>query len=66
MYAWALVLMLGLPLALGSWWGLLASVLGVPALVWRMLDEEKVLSKSLPGYTAYSKRVRYRLIPHVW
>jgi protein-S-isoprenylcysteine O-methyltransferase Ste14 len=66
MYAWGLVLMVGLPLALGSWWGLLASLLGMPALVWRMFDEEKVLSQRLAGYVEYTNRVKYRLVPHVW
>jgi protein-S-isoprenylcysteine O-methyltransferase Ste14 len=66
MYAWALVLMIGLPLALGSWWGLLASVLGIPALVWRIVDEERFLAKNLAGYVDYTNRVKYRLLPHVW
>ena len=63
MYASALVLMLGIPLALGSWWGLLAFVLGVPALVWRIFDEERLLKRDLPGYAEYMQRARFRLIP---
>src|SRR5215510_1126127 len=63
MYAAALVLMLGIPLALGSWWGLLALVPGVPALVWRILDEERLLKRDLPGYAEYMHRMRFRLIP---
>jgi protein-S-isoprenylcysteine O-methyltransferase Ste14 len=63
MYAAALILMLGIPLALGSWWGLLALVPGVPALVWRILDEERLLKRDLPGYAEYMQRMRFRLIP---
>jgi protein-S-isoprenylcysteine O-methyltransferase Ste14 len=63
MYAAALILMLGIPLALGSWWGLLAFVFGVPALVWRILDEERLLKRDLPGYAEYMQRAPFRLIP---
>ena len=63
MYAAALILMLGIPLALGSWWGLLALVPGVPALLWRILDEERLLKRDLPGYAEYTQRMRFRLIP---
>jgi protein-S-isoprenylcysteine O-methyltransferase Ste14 len=63
MYAAALILMLGIPLALGSWWGLLAFAPGVPALVWRILDEERLLKRDLPGYAEYMQRMRFRLIP---
>jgi protein-S-isoprenylcysteine O-methyltransferase Ste14 len=66
MYAGALVLMLGMPLALGSWWGLLMVVPTVLVLVWRILDEERFLSENLPGYTDYEKKVRYRMVPFVW
>jgi len=63
MYAAALVLMLGIPPALGSWWGLLGFALGVPALVWRILDEERLLKRDLPGYAEYTQRAPFRLIP---
>jgi protein-S-isoprenylcysteine O-methyltransferase Ste14 len=66
MYAGALPLLIGMPLALGSWWGLFGLTLIVPALVWRLLDEEKFLHKNLLGYTEYTQKVRYRLIPHLW
>ena len=66
MYAAALILMLGIPLALGSWWGLLALVPGVPALVWRILDEERLLKRDLPGYAEYTQRMRFRLIPRLF
>jgi protein-S-isoprenylcysteine O-methyltransferase Ste14 len=66
MYAGAALYLIGMPLALGSWWGLLGLVLLVPAFVWRMFDEERLLAKSLPGYVEYRNTVKYRLIPGVW
>lgn len=66
MYAGALVMMAGIPIALGSGWGLLAFAAIAPAIVWRILDEEKFLAAGLPGYRAYRQKVRHRLIPHVW
>jgi protein-S-isoprenylcysteine O-methyltransferase Ste14 len=66
MYSGALVMLAGMPIALGSWWGLLVIVVIAPALVWRLFDEEKFLARNLPGYVAYQNSVRYRLIPLVW
>jgi protein-S-isoprenylcysteine O-methyltransferase Ste14 len=66
MYAGGLFSFFGTPLALGSWWGLLALVAVLPALVWRLLDEERFLLANLPGYAEYAARVRYRLIPGVF
>ena len=59
-------MVVGTPLALGSWWGLGALILFIPALLWRLLDEEKYLKKNLPGYTEYTHKVQYRLVPHLW
>ncbi len=66
MYSGALILILGTPLALGSWWGLLTLVLFTLVLVWRLLDEERVLARDLPGYVEYEKKVKYHLVPFVW
>jgi protein-S-isoprenylcysteine O-methyltransferase Ste14 len=66
MYAGALVLLLGIPLALGSFWALLVLVPFTALLVVRLLDEEAVLSRDLPGYDDYRRQTRYRLVPHVW
>jgi protein-S-isoprenylcysteine O-methyltransferase Ste14 len=66
MYAGALVMLAGIPIALGSWWGVLITVAVVPALIWRLLDEERFLASNLPGYAEYLNSVRYRLIPGVW
>jgi len=66
MYATALVMLLGIPIALGSWWGILIVVALVPALIWRLLDEERFLARNLSGYVEYQGRVRHRLLPGVW
>ncbi len=65
-YAGDMTLIIGVPLALGSWWGLLVLVLFIPALVWMIFDEEKFLKENLPGYEAYTQQVYYRLLPHLW
>jgi len=66
MYAAALLLLVGIPIALGSWWGLLVIAAILPALIWRLLDEEKFLVLNLAGYRAYQDKVRWRLLPRVW
>jgi protein-S-isoprenylcysteine O-methyltransferase Ste14 len=66
MYAGALVMLLGIPIALGSWWGILVVAAILPALIWRLFEEEKFLARNLAGYVEYQNRVRYRLIPTVW
>jgi len=66
MYSGAIVMLLGLPLALGSWWGLLALVPFTLVILWRLLDEENFLARNLPGYSEYRSKVRYRLVPLVW
>ena len=66
MYASGLLYLIGTPLALGSYWGFLGLAFMLPFLVWRLLDEEHLLTRELPGYAAYQARVRYRLIPGLW
>jgi protein-S-isoprenylcysteine O-methyltransferase Ste14 len=66
MYAGGLVMLLGIPIALGSWWGFLVIAVVLPALIWRLLDEERFLARNLPGYAEYQDKLRYRLIPLVW
>jgi protein-S-isoprenylcysteine O-methyltransferase Ste14 len=66
MYASASLYILGTPLALGSYWGLLAFAGMLPFLLWRLLDEERILTRDLPGYAEYRRRVRHRLVPGVW
>jgi protein-S-isoprenylcysteine O-methyltransferase Ste14 len=66
MYSGALVMLLGTPLALGSWWGLLVFIPMAFTIAWRARDEERFLIKNLSGYQEYCQTVRYRLMPFVW
>ena len=66
MYVGVLIMALGVPLALGSWWGLVFVVATIPLLMLRILDEEKMLRDQLEGYESYSRNVRYRLVPGLW
>ena len=66
MYTGVIIMVLGVPLALGSWWGLAIIALVMPVLMWRILDEEKLLEKDLTGYKEYEQKVRYRLVPYLW
>lgn len=66
LYISGLIMMFGTPLALGSWWSLLIFIPFTLVIIWRLLDEEKFLSKNLPGYEEYCQKVRYRLIPFLW
>jgi protein-S-isoprenylcysteine O-methyltransferase Ste14 len=98
MYAGSFPILIGTPLALGSWWGLLTLIVFVPtlsrnlganrwkqrkrcaevsaardvpardrlSLIWRLVDEESFLRKNLPGYTEYTDKVQYHLVPYVW
>jgi len=56
----------GIPLALGSGWSVLLMLALLPALIWRLRDEEKFLTWNLPGYEGYQRSVPYRLLPRIW
>ena len=66
MYAGNVIMMVGVPLALGSYWGLVFVVPGLIVLVSRIRDEEKLLQEELDGYREYTRKVRYRLMPCMW
>lgn len=66
MYSGTLVMMAGTPLALGSYWALIAVFLCLPVLGVRIADEEKMLRTELDGYDEYTRKVHYRLVPFVW
>ena len=53
-------------LALGSLWTFVCAVLLCSVIAARLLDEERYLLRNLLGYEGYCRKVRYRLIPHVW
>jgi protein-S-isoprenylcysteine O-methyltransferase Ste14 len=66
MYVGALIMMIGTPLALDSYWGLVTIVPALLALGYRISDEEKMLKDELVGYREYTQKVHYRLVPGVW
>ena len=66
LYTAALVMMLFTPLALGSYVGLPFGALFIPVLVVRLLNEEEVLQRELPGYAEYRQETKYHLIPYIW
>lgn len=66
MYAAVIPLFLFIPLALGSYWSIICFVPLPFIIIARLLNEEEVLKRDLPGYKEYCKKVKYRLIPHIW
>jgi protein-S-isoprenylcysteine O-methyltransferase Ste14 len=66
MYAFAIWQFVGMPLMLGSWWGLAVLPAIVAALTIRTLGEERMLRTELEGYEDYARRVRWRYAPGVW
>ncbi|MFN6547695.1 methyltransferase family protein [Mycolicibacterium nivoides] len=66
MYTCNALLLVGIPLALGSFWGLIFLIPGVLLFALRIQDEEKVLEVELDGYRDYMQKVRYRLLPGIW
>jgi protein-S-isoprenylcysteine O-methyltransferase Ste14 len=66
MYSGTVLFFIGVPLLLGSWWGLALSPLFIVLFAVRAGIEERTLLAGLPGYADYAARVRYRLLPGVW
>jgi protein-S-isoprenylcysteine O-methyltransferase Ste14 len=66
MYTGNVILMVGVPLALGSYWGLIFVPPGLVVLALRIRDEEGLLEQELSGYREYEQQVHYRLVPYVW
>ena len=66
MYAVTLLLFLMMPLVLGSWYALIPMAFYPVIIAVRLLDEEKLLARELPGYADYQKKVKYRLVPFIW
>jgi protein-S-isoprenylcysteine O-methyltransferase Ste14 len=66
MYFGALIMLLGTPIALGSWWGELTLVPMTVVLILRLVDEEIFLARNLPGYAEYRQKIKYRLVPFAW
>jgi protein-S-isoprenylcysteine O-methyltransferase Ste14 len=66
LYAGNVIMMVGIPLALGSYWGFVFVIPGLLMLALRIRDEEKLLKEGLDGYREYTQKVRYRLMPRMW
>jgi protein-S-isoprenylcysteine O-methyltransferase Ste14 len=66
MYSAIVIFVVGTPLLLGSWFGVLFGMILVAVIARRAVLEERKLQKELLGYAAYMSQVKYRLIPHVW
>ncbi|MEB3050911.1 isoprenylcysteine carboxylmethyltransferase family protein [Mycolicibacter sp. MYC123] len=66
MYTGNVIMMIGVPLALGSYWGLVFLAPGLIVLVLRIRDEEELLNQELAGYRDYTQQIRYRLVPGIW
>jgi protein-S-isoprenylcysteine O-methyltransferase Ste14 len=66
MYTGNVIMLVGIPIALGSYWGLVLVIPGLVVLAWRIRDEEKLLREELTGYREYTQKVRYRLMPLMW
>jgi protein-S-isoprenylcysteine O-methyltransferase Ste14 len=66
MYTGNVIMMIGVPLALGSYWGLVFVIPGLIVLILRIRDEEHLLKQDLSGYREYTQQVQYRLVPYVW
>jgi protein-S-isoprenylcysteine O-methyltransferase Ste14 len=66
MYVGAILTYAFTPLALGSYWAFIPGVMILPVLIFRIIDEEKLLMRDLPGYQGYTQKVKYRLLPGIW
>lgn len=66
MYSGSVIMMVGVPLALDSYWGLVVVIPALVALALRIRDEEELLQQQLSGYSEYEQQVHYRLVPFVW
>jgi len=54
------------PITLGSWWAILPTIPTIVFIFRRTVREDRFLQAELPGYTEYSAKVPYRLIPGIW
>jgi protein-S-isoprenylcysteine O-methyltransferase Ste14 len=66
MYSGVMLYFLGIPLLLGSWWGVAIAPVFAVLFAVRARIEERALVEGLPDYADYAARVRYRLVPGLW
>jgi protein-S-isoprenylcysteine O-methyltransferase Ste14 len=65
-YVSACLILLGVPLCLGSLWALIPGVISALIMILRTHWEDETLQAELTGYKQYAALVRYRLVPGVW
>ena len=65
-YVGMILVVVGAPILLGSWWALIPGVISAVLMIVRTSLEDKTLQAELPGYREYAQRTRYRLLPGVW
>ena len=66
LYSGASLMILALPIALGSWWGLIPAIIGGLSLVVRIKFEEDMLVTGMDGYSDYQSTVKYKLLPKIY
>ena len=66
MYSATLVIFLAMPVILGSVFSFVIMLGYIPIIAARIRGEEALLEQELEGYREYERKVRYRLIPHIW
>jgi protein-S-isoprenylcysteine O-methyltransferase Ste14 len=66
MYTSAITMNIAIPIALGTYFGLIPAALFIIGIVSRIKNEEAFLCKELEGYSEYMERVKYRIVPFVW
>lgn len=66
MYSGIMLFFVGVPLLLGSWWGVAITPVFAVLFAIRARIEERALVEGLPDYADYAARVRYRLVPGLW
>lgn len=66
MYLGALLMFLGGPILMGSWFGIVVGLLMVGLMAVRAVGEERMLMEEFEDYAAYKRKVRYRFVPFVW
>lgn len=66
MYLGVILMYISMPLTLGSYYALIFSIPMIFVIIFRTLNEEKVLARDLKGYKQYMKKVKYRIIPYLW
>jgi protein-S-isoprenylcysteine O-methyltransferase Ste14 len=65
-YVGMILVVLGLPSMLSSWWALIPGVISALLVIVRTALEDRTLQAELPGYAEYALHVRYRLVPGIW